>query len=62
MFSIADVVLSHRIDVFLGKAKVNDMYEAVLFTGRPTCEKIFWFHVAIDNVLGMNILQSIYLK
>lgn len=62
VFPVPDVLLRQRVDIFFGEAKVDDMYEAVLLARRTTDEEILGLHVAVDDVLGMNVLQSRYLE
>lgn len=62
VFPIPDVFLRQRVDIFFGEAEVDDMYEAVLFARRTANKEILRLHVAVDDVLGMNVLQSRYLE
>jgi len=61
VFTICYVLMCNRINIFLCKAKVYNMYDVVT-TGRSTSnEEILRFDVTVQQTMRMDVLQPSYL-
>ena len=56
VFPVRDVLMSSGITVLLGQAKVNDV-DKIAFLPQPH-EKIIGLHVSVNEILGMDVLNS----
>ena len=60
VLAVRYVLVSPGIAVLLGQTKVDDVHQISLLT-QPH-QEVVRLHVAVDEVLGVNVLQSTYLK
>lgn len=51
VFTVRDVFSSHRVNILLGKAKVNDMDDAVFFVRVSADEEILRLNISIYEIL-----------
>lgn len=58
MFTVGNVLVSGRLNVFFSKTEVNYMDDVLLCCGMSTDEKVFWLDIAEDKMFGMHILDS----
>lgn len=57
MLPVRDVFFGLGVDVFFGQAKVNDVDNMLLFIPLASDEKVFGFHVPVDEVFGVDVLH-----
>ena len=60
VLAVRYVLVSPGIAVLLGQTKVDDVHQISLLT-QPH-QEVVRLHVTVDEVLGVNVLQSTYLK
>ena len=60
VLSVRDVLVGTGVAIFLGQAKVYDVDQVPLLP-QPH-QEVVWLHVPVDEVLGVNVLQSTYLR
>ena len=60
VLAVRYVLVSPGVAVLLGQTKVDDVHQVSLLA-QPH-QEVVWLHVAVDKVLGVNVLQSTYLK
>ena len=61
VFSVGNVFIGLRVNEFLGKAKVDDVYCVLVWGAIAPHEEIFRLHVTVYQVLAVHILNSSYL-
>lgn len=57
MLSVRDVLISSGVHILLGQTEVNDMDFMVAFGTMSSNQKVLWFHVAINEMLRVDILH-----
>lgn len=62
VFPVGNVLVGFRIYILLGQPKVNDVDDIVLLGGLPPDEEVFGFHVPVDQMFCVHILNSMKLK
>ena len=60
VLAVRDVLVSAGIAVFLCQTKVNDVDQVSLLP--QSHQEVVRLHVAVDEILGVNVLQSTYLR
>lgn len=58
MLPVWNVFFGLGVDVLFGQTKVNDVDDVLLFIPLPSDEKVFRFHVPIDEVFRVHKLHS----
>lgn len=58
VFTIGNVLVSGRLNVFFSQTEVNYMDNVLLSCGMSTDEKVFWLDIAEDKMFGMHIFDS----
>ena len=58
VFPVWYVLMCFWVYVFLGQTKVYYMYDVLFLVGLSTNEKVLRFDIAVDEVLGVNILHA----
>lgn len=59
VFPVWNVLVCINVDVELGQAEVDNVNHLVTPQRSPTDQKIFWFDVAVNEVLGMYVFHEV---
>ena len=57
VFPVRNMLVCACITVLLGETKINDVDKVALFS--QTHEEVVWLYISVDEVLGMNVLNSV---
>lgn len=58
MLPVWNVFFGLGVDVLFGQTKVDDVDDVFLFVSLPSDEKVFRFHISIDEVFRVHVLHS----
>ena len=58
--AIGDVLVCASVAILLCQTKVNDIHYVSLLS--QAHQKVVWLHITMNEVFGVDILQSVYLN
>lgn len=57
VFPVRNMLVCACITILLGKTKINDVDKIALLS--QTHEEVVWLYISMNEVLGMNVLNSV---
>lgn len=62
VFAVRNVFVRVGVDIFLRQTEVNNVHDVSALVCLSTDKKVLWLHVAVYQVLRMDVLHTCYLQ